>query len=68
MRKLKVGDTVRLSATFLRNTGQFYGDSTLMEGGIIEITPINDRAFLVTVDDAAFGTWKALDTNLELVL
>jgi hypothetical protein len=65
--KSYLGQVVRLSKTFLQNTGQFYGDEPLKQGVVVAESKVSERLCMVTVNDAAFGNWKALTSNIEVV-
>lgn len=60
---IEVGDEVKYSRTFLRNTGQFSGDMAHDSGIVRKIQPLGRRA-LVTVDFASLGTMKVISANL----
>lgn len=60
-----IGRQVVLSQTFLTSTGQIVGDAPLKRGTVVFETQISPTVFLLTVDDAAFGRWKVLSTNVE---
>jgi hypothetical protein len=62
-----IGKVVRLSSDFLRNTGQVVGDGPLKIGVVVSEKHIQENRFLLVVDDAAFGIWKALSSNVEVV-
>ena len=62
-----IGKEVQFSSRFLRDTGQQTGDFPLKRGTVIRELALADDKFLVTVDDAAFGEWKAHSSNLEVV-
>lgn len=63
-----LGKTVRLSAMFLRNTGQVCGDEPLKKGVVVAQAEVAEGKYLLEIDDAAFGRWKALSTNIEVCL
>lgn len=46
--KIAVGDRVALKASFLRNTGQFAGETPHLRGEVIELKPLGDNT-LATV-------------------
>lgn len=62
-----LGKEVRFTAQFLRDTGQHIGDWPLKRGTVVRELPLDGGNSLVTVDDAAFGEWKAHSANIELV-
>lgn len=62
-----IGKEVRFTARFLRDTGQHVGDWPLKRGTVVRELKLAEDKFLVTVDDAAFGQWKAHSSNVELI-
>lgn len=62
-----LGKEVRFTAQFLRDTGQHVGDWPLKRGTVVRELPLPEGKSLVTVDDAAFGEWKAHSANVEVV-
>lgn len=62
-----LGKEVRFTAQFLRDTGQHVGDWPLKRGIVVKELPLSEGKSLVTVNDAAFGEWKAHSANVEVV-
>lgn len=71
-RRLRVGDVVRPSDSFLRSVGMFFKDSPFANrvGTVIEVTNLTDDGLqMVTVEDASEDKpWKSLNTNVTPVL
>jgi hypothetical protein len=62
-----MGKEVRFTAQFLRDTGQHVGDWPLKRGTVARELRLANDTFLVTVDDAVFGQWKAHSSNVEVI-
>lgn len=65
MRKFSVGEKVKFSRDFLRNTGQYTGDVPFARGIVQEVSDLVDMQ-LVTVQWDTLGVSKALASNLTL--
>ena len=76
---MKLGDTVRFTSEWLRNTGNFLGPVPFMRGEIVHLADLSDDRQVATVEfnwlnshgpDAHISPperMKALTCNLEIV-
>ena len=59
--------TVKLSERFLSHNAKISQDGDLKEGIVVDEKRIGNNRFILTVDDAEFGEWKAISTNVDIV-
>ena len=63
---MKVGDKVRFTGDWCRNTGNFTGDIPFAGGPVTEVRDMSDGLAFVTFDCPLLGKWTALSCNLEV--
>lgn len=63
---MQIGDKVRFTPEWLRNTFNYTGDMPLAGGPVTEIVPLSEGRAFITFDCPILGEWTALSTNLEV--
>lgn len=63
---IKVGDRVAFKASFLRNTGQYAGETPFLRGEVVKLKKLGDNT-LATVKWSEDYTSKVLVSNLSKV-
>ena len=64
---MKIGDKVRFTGEWLRNTGNYTGAMPLAGGPVLDVLALTEGRSFVTFDCPILGEWTALSCNLEVV-
>ena len=62
-----LGKTVRLNNEFVAHKSKLDEDDQYKVGVVIDQISLNGNRCLLVVDDPMYGTWKAINSNVEEV-